>query len=81
MTSLEAGVNRSQVVGFVIDAVVGVIRITGNHFIHAAVVGVAQHECALPGFQAVIALDGFGVKTVVGVDLQIQRAHFHIVNF
>jgi cell division protein FtsW len=35
---------------------------------------VAQHHAALPGVQTLIALNGFRIKAVVGVQLQIDRA-------
>ncbi|MPN18062.1 hypothetical protein SDC9_165420 [bioreactor metagenome] len=71
MTPFEVGVNRRQIVGFVVDAVVGVIRVTGDHFVDAAVIGMAHHKRALPGLQAIVAIDRFRVKTVVGVNFQI----------
>ncbi|MNE29767.1 hypothetical protein D3C80_1232580 [compost metagenome] len=57
--TFEARVYRGQVFGFVEHAVVRVIGITRDHFVHAAVVGVAQHHAALPGVQTFVAFDGF----------------------
>ena len=55
----EAGVDRGQVFGFIEHAVVRVIGVAGNHLVHAAVVGVAQHHAALPGVQTLVALYRF----------------------
>ncbi len=77
----EAGVHRGQVLGFVEHAVVRVIRVAGNHLVHAAVVGVAQHHATLPGVGTLFGVDGFRVEAVVGVQFQVDRAELHAVNF
>ncbi len=56
MAALEAGVDRGQVVGFVIDAVIRVVGVAQDHLVHPAVVGVAQHQAALPGFETRVAV-------------------------
>ncbi|MNC57164.1 hypothetical protein D3C77_662670 [compost metagenome] len=42
MATLEAGVDRGQVVGFVVDAVIRVVGVAQNDLVHPTVVGMAQ---------------------------------------
>ena len=77
----EAGVDRGQIFGFVEHAVVRIIGVAGDHLVHAAVVGMAQHHAALPGVQAFVAFNRFRIKAVVGVQLQVDRAELHAVDF
>ncbi len=77
----KAGVDRGQILGFIEHAVVRVIGVAGNYLVHAAVVGVAQHHAALPRVQTLVALHRFGIKAVVGVQLHVDRAELHAVDF
>ncbi len=56
MAALEAGVDRGQVVGFVVDAVIRVVGVAQDHLVYPAVVGVAQHQPALPRFETRVAV-------------------------
>ncbi len=81
MAALEAGVDRGQVVGFVVDAVIRVVGVAQDHLVHPAVVGVAQHQAALPGFEARVAVHRLRVKAVVGVHLDVDRPGLDVVGF
>ncbi|SBH39500.1 Uncharacterised protein [Klebsiella pneumoniae] len=81
MAALEAGVDRGQVVGFVVDAVIRVVGIAQDHLVYSAVVGVAQHQAALPRFETRVAVHRLRIKAVVGVHLDVDRPGLDVVGF
>ncbi|CAM3595611.1 hypothetical protein KLGR536_22460 [Klebsiella grimontii] len=81
MQPFKAGVDSGQVIGFVVDAVIRVIGVAQDHFIDAAVVGVAQHQPALPGVETLVAVHRFRIEAVVGVYLNVDRPGLDVVGF